>query len=79
MKECIYQEANNIFRDRLVIEMQNTNISEKLVNVGSDLTLEKAQGIAGLHGMPTTQATGDGKDSCIFGHKYIKSHRLKSK
>lgn len=22
---------------------------------------------------------GDGKDSCIFGHKYIKSHRLKSK
>lgn len=22
---------------------------------------------------------GDGNDSCIFGHKYIKSHRLKSK
>lgn len=129
VKECIYQEANNIFRDRLVIGTQNTNIGEQLVNVGSDLTLEKAQDIAGLHGMPTTQAKtmshssgedsmvnfikkrydekqverkfrykktkkqgdyqkpctrcgykpGDGKDSCIFGHKYIKSHRLKSK
>lgn len=35
--------------------MQNTNIGEKLVNVGSDLTLEKAQEIAGLHEMPTMQ------------------------
>lgn len=55
MKECIHEEANNIFRDRLVIGTQNTNIGKKLVNVGSDLTLEKAQDIAGLHGMPTTQ------------------------
>lgn len=36
--------------------MQNTNIGEKLVNVGSDLTLEKAHEIAGLHEMPTMQA-----------------------
>lgn len=36
--------------------MHNTNIGEKLVNVGSDLTLEKAQEIAGLHKMPTMQA-----------------------
>lgn len=36
--------------------MQNTNIGEKLVNVGSDLTLEKAQEIAGLHEMPNPQA-----------------------
>lgn len=128
MKECIYQEANTIFRDRLVVEMQNTNIGEKLVNVGSDLTLEKAQEIAGLHEIPTMQAKtmshssgehskvnfikkrydekqiewkfrhyktkkqgdyqkpcshcgykpGDGKYSCIFGQKYIKSHGLKS-
>lgn len=35
--------------------MQNTNIGEKLVNVGSDLTLEKAQEISGLHEMPTMQ------------------------
>lgn len=55
MKECIHQEANTIFRDRLVIGTRNTNIGEKLVNVRSDLTLEKAQDIAGLHGMPTAQ------------------------
>lgn len=36
--------------------MQNTNIGEKLVNVGSDLTLKKAQEIAGLYEMPTMQA-----------------------
>lgn len=69
MKKCIYQEANTIFRDRLVIGTQNTNIGKQLVNVGSDLTLEKAQDIAGLHGMPTTQAKtmshSSGEDSMV--------------
>lgn len=34
-KECNYQEADNMVRDRLDTGIQNTKIREKLVNVGS--------------------------------------------
>lgn len=69
VKECNYQEADNMVRDRLVIGIQNTKIREKLVNVGSDLTLEKAQEIARLHEMSTAQAKtmshASGEDSKV--------------
>jgi hypothetical protein len=56
VKEYNYQELDNMVRDRLVIGINNTKIREKLINVGSDLTLEKVQEIARLHEMSTTQA-----------------------
>lgn len=37
VKECNYQEPDNMVRDRLVIGINNTNIREKLINVGSDV------------------------------------------
>jgi hypothetical protein len=68
-------------RDRLVIRINNTKIREKLINVGSDLTLEKAQEIARLHEMSTIRAKSmahhSGEDSYV---NLIKnSHRKVSK
>ena len=43
-------------RDRIVIGVKSHKIREKLINVGSDLTLQKALEIARLHEQSTTQA-----------------------
>lgn len=64
-------------RDCLVIGINNTKIRKKLINAGSDLTLEKVQEISRLHEMSTieakTMAHNSGEDSKVnFIKKYEK-------
>lgn len=45
-KECAYTNADEMVRDKIVFGTKHAKVREKLINEGSDLTLEKAIDIA---------------------------------
>ena len=66
LKDCKYADSDNMVRDRIVIGIRSHTIHEKLINVGSDLTLEKATEIASLHELSSVQAkTMSGEDVAV--------------
>lgn len=56
VKDCNFKETDDMVRDRLVIGIRNSKIREKLINIGSELTLEKTLEIARLHELSAAQA-----------------------
>ena len=45
-KDCGYANSKEMIRDRVVFGVDSHKVCEKLLNVGSDLTLDKARDIA---------------------------------
>lgn len=54
-KDCAYADTEEMVRDRIVIGIHSPRVREKLLNVGSDLTLDKAIDIARSHEMAQAQ------------------------
>ena len=55
MKDCGYTDPNEMVRDRVVIGRHSTKTREKLIQEGSELTLEKAIDIARTDEMSKAQ------------------------
>ncbi|XP_062593874.1 uncharacterized protein LOC134255374 [Saccostrea cucullata] len=55
VKDCGYQNADEMVRDRLVFGVRSDKIREKLINEGSNLTLEKAIDIARTYELSQAQ------------------------
>ena len=55
VKSCGYASPDEMVRDRIVFGTKSPKVREKLINKGSDLTLENAVEIARLHEMSTAQ------------------------
>ena len=53
--DCGYQNKDEMVRDRIVFGTKSEKVRERLINQGSDLTLEKAIEIARLHEMSQHQ------------------------
>lgn len=64
VQDCNYANSEEMIRDRIVFRIHSPRVREKLLNVGSDLTLEKAVDIARSHDMAQAQlktiASGSG-------------------
>ena len=56
VKDCDYRDSDVIVRDRIVIGIRNSKIREKLINIGNDLTLNKAEETARVHELAASQA-----------------------
>ena len=74
VKDCRYhpEEVNKVVRDRIVIGVRSNKIREKLINVGSDLTLEKAIELSQVYEMSSSQAksiAGNIEDSSVHAVK----------
>ena len=54
-KDCSYNDADEMVRDRIVIGCQSEKVREKLIQEGSDLTLDKAIDIARTHEISDAQ------------------------
>lgn len=64
VKDCNYASSEEMIRDRIVFGIQSPKVREKLLNVGSDLTLDKAIDIARSHEIAQAQLkTIDGSSS----------------
>lgn len=64
VKDCNYANSEEMIRDRIVFGIQSPKVREKLLNVGSDLTLDKAIDIARSHEIAQAQMkTIDGSSS----------------
>lgn len=46
VKDCGYEKSDEMVRDRIVCGTKNVKVKERLLNEGSDLTLEKATDVA---------------------------------
>ena len=55
VKDCGYTDPDEMVRDRVVIGCHSTKTREKLIQEGSELTLEKAIDIARTDEMPKAQ------------------------
>ncbi|XP_056880704.1 uncharacterized protein LOC130521067 isoform X1 [Takifugu flavidus] len=55
VKDCSYNNSEEMVRDRVVFGIYSPKVREKLLSVGSDLTLDKALDIARSHGMAQAQ------------------------
>ena len=55
LQNCGFREPDEMVRDRIVIGTSSTKIREKLINIGSDLTLSKAVKIAHTLELSATQ------------------------
>ena len=55
MKDCGYTDPDEMVEDRVVIGCHSTKTREKLIEDGSELTLEKAIDIARTDEMPKAQ------------------------
>ena len=74
VKDCRYhpEEVNKVVRDRIVIGVRSNKIREKIINVGSDLTLEKAIELSQVYEMSSSQAksiAGNIEDSSVHAVK----------
>ena len=49
VKDCTYDKNDEMVRDRIVAGVSNAKLRDKLLNIGSDLTLEKAIETARTH------------------------------
>lgn len=55
VKDCGYENPDRMVRDRIVFGTKSSKVREKLINEGSDLTLEKALDIARTYEMSQKQ------------------------
>lgn len=55
VKNCNYTDADDMVRDRIVFGVKSAKVREKLINEGSELTLEKAIDILRLHELSEKQ------------------------
>ena len=75
VKDCGYAAPDEMVRDRVVIGCQSQKTREKLIQEGSDLTLEKAIDIARMQVMSTQQLqTMAGEDPKVH-HLKVKFHK----
>ena len=66
IKDCDYQQEDELLRDQIVFTVRSPKIREKLINEGSDLTLEKAIDIARTYELSKQQLrTMNGEDTPI--------------
>lgn len=77
VKDCNFGNSDEMVRDRIVIGIRNSKIREKLINIGSELTLEKALDIARTHELSAAQAKSmSGEDVKV---NFIKKGQSQSK
>lgn len=55
MKDCDYANEEEMVRDRIVFGIHSPKVREKLLSVGSALTLDKAMDIARSHELAIAQ------------------------
>ncbi len=55
IKDCSYANSDEMIRDRIVFGIHSPKVREKLLNVGSELTLEKAIDVARSHELAQAQ------------------------
>ena len=66
IKDCEYQQKDEMLRDQIVFTVRSPKIREKIINEGSDLTLEKAIDIARTYELSKQQLkTMNGEDTSI--------------
>ena len=66
IKDCDYQQEDELLRDQIVFTVRSPKIREKLINKGSDLTLEKAIDTARTYELSKQQLkTLNGEDTSI--------------
>jgi len=66
IKDCDYQQRDEMLRDQIVFAVKSAKIREKLISEGSDLTLEKAVDIARTYELSKQQVKSmNGEDSSI--------------
>jgi hypothetical protein len=66
IKDCDYQQKDEMLRDQIVFTVRSPKIGEKLIDEGSDLTLEKAIDIARTYELSKQQLTTmNGEDTSI--------------
>ncbi|KAK0141090.1 hypothetical protein N1851_021892 [Merluccius polli] len=65
VKDCAYANEDEMVRDRIVFGIQSAKVREKLLSVGSDLTLDKTMDIARSHELALlhTRSIGNGATS----------------
>ena len=55
VKDCDYANKDEMVRDRIVFGIHSPRVREKLLNVGSEVTLDKAIDIARSHELAQAQ------------------------
>ena len=76
VKDCAYSKPDEMLRDRIVFGTNSPKIREKLINKGSELTLEQAIDIARLHEMSTAQLkTMAEEDSKVTNVQAVKAKK----
>ncbi len=55
IKDCIYANSDEMIRDRIVFGIHSPKVREKLLNVGSELMVEKAIDVARSHELAQAQ------------------------
>ena len=85
-KDCGYANSEEMIRDRVVFGVHSHKVREKLLNVGSDLTLDKAIDIARSYEIARVQLqTIDGRNSSqehavhAIGKQYLKRDAWKAR
>ncbi|CAG2185889.1 unnamed protein product [Mytilus edulis] len=70
INDCDYQQKEEMLRDQIVFTVKSQKIREKLINEGSDLTLEKAIDIARTYELSKQQLRSmNGEDTSIHALK----------
>lgn len=77
VKNCGYQNPDEMIRDRIVFGTKSNRVREKLINEGSELTLQKAEEITRLHEMSTAQLKTMADDSTASTSDAIHAINLK--
>ena len=76
VKDCAYNDADKMIRDRIVFGVTSSTIREKLINKGNALTLEKAIEIAQTHEASKQQLkTIEAKQDDVHAVKKRSTHR----
>ncbi|XP_033745588.1 uncharacterized protein K02A2.6-like [Pecten maximus] len=74
VRDCNYENSDEMVRDRIVIGVRNSKIREKLINIGNELTLNKALDIARTHELSHAQAKSmSGEDARVHSITKAKS------
>ena len=80
MKDCEYGHAeNDIVRDRIAFCTKSTKVHEKLIDIGSELTLQRAIGVARVDEVSVQQLkeTTDESEQGVHAVKKNWKHKVK--
>lgn len=64
VKDCAYADSEEMVRDRIVFGIHSPRVREKLLSVGSELTLDKAMDIARSHEVAQAQLKTFANSAC---------------